>query len=118
MTPEMQAELLKRLDALATKVGTTGEHLWTVLVAQARIDAIQYIIGAILVLLAAIVVAYIGTHIWKSADGFNDGKAWGIFLWFAASIGFAAAAALATDSLTPLLNPEYWAFKEILRLVK
>ena len=35
----MNEETLKRLDTLAAKLNTTGEHLWGVLMVQQRVDA-------------------------------------------------------------------------------
>ena len=37
----MQDEILKRLDALAQKLGTTAEHLWAVLIRQSYIEGVE-----------------------------------------------------------------------------
>lgn len=47
----MNDEMLKRLDALAAKLGTTAEQMWAILVAgEAKMGATYALLGAILFL--------------------------------------------------------------------
>lgn len=61
---DWKQELLKRLDLLADKLGTTSTFLWHVLVKQ----AIAVGVADGIVALVCIVVAVLGVNFWKYAD--------------------------------------------------
>ena len=117
----MTEDTARLLDNLATKLGTTSEYLWTVLLKQAPVAAG---IGLMEVaIFAAIIVAYIKTIPWllKGAKDNRYDVAWdiglavgavaSIILVFAIIINLGAAA-------TAILNPEYWALDKILGTIK
>jgi xanthine/uracil permease len=121
---ETAIELLKRLDSLAQTLGTTVEHLWRVLVAQARVE------GIILLVILATMIILLTSSIWLARWCWIGHPFWNDDVeiptiyggCFIASCVVGAISALIliirlTDPLTPLLNPEYWALQELMRLM-
>jgi hypothetical protein len=130
MTPELQKELLSRLDALAAKLGTTSDHLWAILIRQAKIVAIE---DALWILMAIAFSVLLGkAALWVTrTEKANEKQEWnqrspiawdyGPVIFFS---GIAGVACLILDVLafvslfelpTLLLNPEYWALTQILQ---
>lgn len=115
----------KLIRDLAEKLGTTADHLWGVLCRQAPISGITNLV-VIAGLIAFIVWGFklvkrkttepapTEANKYPSADWEDEGKtiAWlvwglatiGIIIWIAASLEIIVAA---------LLNPEYWALKQL-----
>jgi len=124
MTPEMQAELLKRLDALTAKLGITAEQLWAILVRQARIEAVVGIICLLFSLLAVAGLAYWWVNALRRNRGEfpYDANAFEVVALGGSSlvVGIFATASIVNAFGLPglLLNPEYWAFREVMRLVR
>jgi len=54
MSPELQKELLTRLDALAERLGTKAEYLWAVLVREQFVNGITGLVTGTLFLAASI----------------------------------------------------------------
>jgi len=123
----MDDKTLQALTTLAAKLGTTAEYLWGVLLKQAPLT------GAIDMLLTAAWV--IGAVMWcrfvirktterKATDDDRYPRAdWesepAFFAWVSAVAvaliaGLAVSSGLAT-TVAALVNPEYWALKQILR---
>lgn len=120
----MNPEIEKMLLALAQKFNTTVEHLWAVLIAQAKIEA-GYNVAVILAGLLFYVVAFLSLKRWHNyivdEDGCYDDAAFtewfvstgitlivGIFVFFDM---FDAGYNIATQ----LLNPEFWALKQVMK---
>ncbi len=111
----MNEQLLKDL---AAKLGTTADHLWGVLIRQAPISIVSDLLLGTLGLLLALLGGLILKNILKDKN--YDGLAF--ILPFAICVtgcvmfvaGYSQAA---TDGLTCLLNPEYWALKQILNAI-
>jgi hypothetical protein len=102
------------LEQLASKLNTTTEHLWSVLIKQAPITSA--IDCTLLILwLAACICLYRVSRKAKSEEA---------KLVFGVSAGLCSLFLMVTlcSSLATVLsgfsNPEYWALKEILRAVK
>ena len=121
-TQELTKEFLTRLDALADKLGTTADYLWIVLVKQAQIEAIE----SIFILISGIGTTYFTMKLWWwlvpriEAAEHEDGG-W-IFLGVISSI---VSIVLIISSMfsvfsipTKLLNPEYWALQEIMKVLQ
>jgi hypothetical protein len=116
----MNEQTEKLLRELAEKLGTTAEHLWSVLIRQARIDAVTSI-----VLLVA-TASFLAVLLWlarfsckKGIDSINDDG------WIFATVVFAIGAIILAVTLivqvselglivSGLCNPEYWALKQII----
>lgn len=111
MTP-LTSEILKRIDVLAEKLGVASGQLWSVMIAQARIEGITMLIIAGVLALVAVGLARLVKRFWRSED--DDGV-----IVVGGSVGCVAASAIAfgyaIGSLTPLLNPQYWALQEIIK---
>ena len=103
------------LEQLATRLGTTLENLWTMLVWQARIDAAARLttdLALVCLLLAA----------WRLAlkipfDKWEDGEFFKALLYVVLGIATAGCAVfvagLMPHHIAQLCNPEYWALKQI-----
>lgn len=116
MNEEVQKKAMEMLEALATKLGTTVDHLWKMMVAQAGVEAINTFVAlGMSIVLVWVTHHYVWRWMWKKPD--SDGRTWvTMLLTTLATIttikGFLGLFSLATK----LLNPEYWAFRAILRL--
>jgi len=117
------------LEKLADKLGTTSEHLWGVLTTQAQIS------GAVdlAVIVAATLAAGVATRIvWrKSSIGVDSEGRYLAAEWSEEKIFFArlaagglvltAAALILTSAhsvASAFLNPEYWALKQVLGILR
>ena len=114
-------ELTGVLEQLAIKLGTTTEYLWNVLISQARISAITDLIYIILISIIGIIIYKVHKKLMKEEkyDYYEEpliavmviiSLVWAIlFIAFFFSIG---------NIINGFLNPEYWALKEVLSVVK
>lgn len=129
----MDEKTLQALTLLANKLGTTAEQLWSILLAQAPISAgisaVQAIV-CIAVTVGWVLLTYRKTRVltftresgYKYTEAEWSGGDTKFAAWFAAAvfIGASLAFSLAALSEIPvvLMNPDYWALREVLRLVK
>lgn len=115
---DMTDEILKRIDALAAKLGVASDHLWRVLTQQARIEAIEDLAWA------ALFFALSGASIWAirwviaRRDDDNIPGELGVVSVIAALVFFVVACNCIAGTPGMFLNPEYWALKQILETVK
>ena len=123
----MDDKTLQALTALAAKLGTTAEYLWGVLLRQAPITgAIDLAVMAAWVAMAMFLIRLVRRKTttpaktdedrYPSAEWSDEGAA---FAW-AGAVAFALLVALIVGSelssvVAALLNPEYWALKQILK---
>ncbi len=123
MTPELTAELLKRLDALAAKMGVTGQYLWGVLLRQAHV-AVWEAVGGLLLGAIAIIVGLLA--LWwgirqpkDKYDCLGDG-ALGAVVCGSISFVLGSIASLVNAFSLPtlLMNPGYWALQDLIRQLK
>ena len=124
MNPEIEQMLL----ALAQKFGVTVEHLWAVLIAQAKIEA-GYNVAVIIVGLLYYVIAYCVWRIVYQSQT-DDGEDFidyeyatgrGICLGLTIVVGMFAFFAIfdaGYNAATQLLNPEFWALQQVIRGLK
>jgi len=121
----MDQKTLEALQALAAKLGTTAEYLWTVLVRQARLSLIAdlILIGCLTVALAAIfrqmrlLRARFTEMMQRNQDPMIEYfAAFGLWLLIVACVGIGLS--LIPDLMTKIFNPEYWALQQILETVK
>jgi Mn2+/Fe2+ NRAMP family transporter len=111
----MNEEILKRIDVLAAKLNTTGEHLWRVLVAQQKVEAIM---GLLLFLLGVCIIVSVIWYVhklWKS--DYNPGDVDVMMTFVVVVIGIVVCG-VNFDWWGRLINPEYYALKEILEVLK
>ncbi len=106
----MNDEILKRIDLLAAKLGVTVDHLWGVLIRQARIDGIEWVAwGCLWFVLAAGLGVWMRV-IYKREDG--DGDTFITVALFATGFVLVGLFCL-SNTLGLFLNPEYWALKQV-----
>jgi hypothetical protein len=109
----------KLIRELAEKLGTTTEHIWSVLVAQAPISSSINL--AILIGFAVAVYASYKQVARKAISGgeWDDNCGSMIFPWIAwvafAFLAIFVACCSIEDIAAGLLNPEYWALKQIIK---
>jgi hypothetical protein len=119
----LKEEAFARLDAFAEKLGVAAEHLWEILVRQQYTDA-----AATLFSICIFTVLLLGASIYLSkgkpwekasstqAEGDLRSIAIGatIFCW--AVLAFSSSFELA-DILRQVLNPEFYAYREVLEII-
>jgi hypothetical protein len=113
----MNNEIVNALEALATKLGTTSEYLWNILLRQAPItavtDLIQYAFTVFVCILwikkAKVFVAKISNDDWEEEH-------WIWIILISVILGIFAIAAFFSfpNTIYALVNPEYWALDRIL----
>jgi hypothetical protein len=120
----------KLLEKLASKLGTTSEFLWNILVSQAKIDAITSLIQLLLFLSVPIITYRL--HRWFSKpikpDGYGGNNCMydeydacgpvAVFLCISSIISIIFGIMLIGDVINGFLNPQYWALHEILKTLK
>jgi len=108
----------KLIRELADKLGTTTEHLWNVLIKQAAISGAGNLITAI-VFLALTTIAFIVVR--KKASRTDDSEIIYMFwvMFFLGSFVMVGISIVSlSDAASAILNPEYWALKEVLKEIR
>lgn len=125
----MEQKGYELIEKLAEKLGTTAEYLWSILLKQAKVQMISEIIFIIIVIIFGIILWR--THKWLSTKKKWDGdyEEAGYSYHKDASgpmvIGAMIFCILFLTALFSIftivncaLNPEYWALKKILEVIK
>lgn len=114
----MDEKYAQLLETLASKLGTTAEHLWGVLVRQAPISgAVDLVLCIILALAAWKLFAFVKR---KTADPQSE---WrfdplpGVLVALVATILSALAMLHIPGIVSAFANPEYWSLKQLLSMV-
>ena len=118
----MNQEIIEMLKVLADKFGTTTEHLWRVLLEQALLSGITNVILLVVILVLTVMwVRFALERIKKeeengyySSDDDNIGALWLTIILVIPFCGVVSVL-LIYDIVTAILNPDYWALREILR---
>lgn len=114
-------EMTKFLEQLATKLGTTAEQLWNVLLQQVNIEIVLcnmwmniLLWGGIGLVVLAVILLFVSAN-----RGWDGAAAFAIIIILAtimiAGIGYYVNY---SSWLTLTTNPEYWALKEILKVIQ
>lgn len=117
----MNETTAKLLEQLASKLGTTTEYLWSVLLKQASIDATTTLFQFILIGISAKSLYSLHKKLCKEVDGYTgyEKNESYIFTMAIAGIIVAFLAVIAFfhigDVVNGLVNPEYWALDRILK---
>ena len=107
----MSEGLLKSLDLLAGKLGTTSEQLWGILVAQAHIAVIESMITAI----GGVLLLIVCRVVWRKGENANcDDTASEFIAIIGGVLGVILIGYGFFSMITPLLNPDYYALQRIL----
>jgi hypothetical protein len=111
-------EMLKRLDALASKLGMAATALWGFYIRQARITGAIELVCFFLCISGVFLCNRWRALCWSKTEK-GDGYIWGA-LW--SGLGMFGLSALAIGFLywgaTAIFNPGYWAFQTIVDQLK
>lgn len=117
--------ITKYIDQLAQSLNVASEHVYEALLKQAMVSGIVSALVAALALGIIIVLSVIVFTLWKRALNedhrmYDTEEASFHTVIIAVFVGVATFVFVgcAYDALTALLNPEYWAIKEVLNAVK
>ena len=105
-------DVMKRLDAIAAKLGVAANHIWGVLVYQARVDAIEWIIWGVLWLAIAGSLVHCAQFAYSRKDD-SERVEKAVTLGGIAIVFTLLGLGCLSNILTNFLNPEYWAFKQL-----
>lgn len=103
----MSDEILKRIDVLAGKLGVTVEHLWGVLLRQARIEMWMDLAWASIFAAATITAAFYVRRRYREDDSVDVEAIW----FIACGLIFMIAA---QSAFKEWMSPEFWALKQII----
>ncbi len=106
------------LEQLATKLGTTTEYLWTILLKQAPIHAFTIIGAFIFCILFGILLLRIFSKYRDTVEYKMDWQIPFIFISIIWMFVFIIVIAYLSSAITALLNPEYYALQQILNAIK
>lgn len=120
----MDDKTLQALTALAAKLGTTAEYLWSTLLRQATITSITtLLLLAPWVFLAVYFLRVVRRKTKQQAgdqcpkwENIDAHFAWAGSILFALVVGLVSCLVL-SDTVTALVNPEYWALNKILSVL-
>lgn len=116
---EVFEELLKRFDALTSKLGEAGGHIWSWYVRQAYIEGIEQFVEAFFVLLIIIVTLVYAKRLWnkaKTEDYDFDYCAGALALTLLGAVLLMWVYSCIGDGLELMLNPGYAALQNLLKL--
>ena len=107
------------LEALAEKLGTTGEHLWKVLINQAKISAITDLIWLSIYIPLFIIGTLIIIKKWTIWYNLCSEEAQVPFVVFVGTLAFSSVIMLIVtlcgipNIVNGFFNPEYWALDNV-----
>jgi hypothetical protein len=122
----MNEQILEYLSKLAEKLGTTSEYLWSVLLRQAPISgAIDLLIVIVIVTAVVLFIRFVRRKTVVPAateENPDPYPEWEnelvVFVWLgiivATTLALLIVVDLLGDGISGLVNPEYWALKQIL----
>lgn len=107
----MNEETSKLIRELADKLGTTAEHLWSVLVKQAPISSATDCVGLVVLW---IIMGISFVELKKLVTKDDDWRPVYI-IWVVCALGVTVLSCITVQSvLAGFFNPEYWALQQLL----
>lgn len=116
----MNTKIEEMLVDLAEKLGTTVEHLWEVLLKQSVISGVTDFFVWVIFFLTCCVFSFLLLRNWKQVIENNDGYEDPLWRFIPAVIAFVLlfTGVFGFDNvLTKIINPEYWALKEVMKFI-
>jgi hypothetical protein len=117
MDDKVMAKATEYIDALAAKLGVAAEHVYGILVKQAFAEGIVSLAIGVLLLIGLIIGLVFAVKAFKEiADGLDVFELT-LLIAIPVVIAFAVGASTLgqlTDGIKHVINPEYYAIKEIL----
>lgn len=123
ITDKSVEQILQRVDQLAAKLGVTAEHLWEVLLRQARVELYSACLWAAVIFAAIVALSCLLPRLNRNRTKENekgyhrsDGPAV-LFYGNICLVAFLLIILLnvVTTAITLAANPEYWALHQILK---
>lgn len=118
MSEELQSQVGRLLAELAEQLGVAVEVVWAALIRQAYVEFVIWLLGGLLSI--ALVVELVKAH--PRLERGEGEPSFQEVVFAIASVIVVAMVVItlgeAYDAITGLLNPEYWALKEIIGAFK
>ena len=110
-------EVLAKIDALAAKIGITVEQIWPWMIRQQYVEAIYYSVLAILGIIVSSIILITTIKYWEKIFA-NDCEV-GCVVGNVLFIGFTfVLVIMAIVAIPNIFNPEYWALKDLIRMIR
>ena len=113
----MNEELGRKLAELAGKLGTTVEHLWSVLIRQAYIDGVSSLLTTLLSVAVGFVAIFLFLHVRRDREKYLGKYAPAFAEYFILTIVLLFVAAVAGSNLywviSDFFNPEFYALRHL-----
>jgi len=121
MNSDMQQQILNRLDALAAKLGVAAKELFALYVKQVLITGWEAIVtGAVCYVVLVVCLRGMWNVTHKDLGPYDDPIDKPVF-WFSlifGLFGIIAGTSFLVNGVDLVLNPQLWAFKEVLSNIK
>ena len=126
----MEEKAFEYIDAIAANLGVAAEHVYGALLKQAMVSGLRSVVYIIICLAVSYLIIKMFKRIYSDVKEGEEGifvDSFGvsiggvialIFGGIAIVIMFFAIMSDISNATTALLNPEYWALKEILDTIK
>lgn len=124
MNEKVIENVTEYIDVMAAKLGVAAEHVYEVLVRQQFIDGITYLVMFSLFLLLTIFLGFATVRFFKLGEETDDRDKQELFAFITVCFGIATLILLfiagfcllfnVPGAVKQLINPEYYAIKEIL----
>ena len=126
----MEEKAFEYIDAIAANLGVAAEHVYGALLKQAMVSGLRSVVYIIICLAVSYLIIKMFKRIYSDVKEGEEGifvDSYGvsiggvialIFGGIAIVIMFFAIMSDISNATTALLNPEYWALKEILDTIK
>lgn len=118
---DWKQELLKRLDTLADKLGTTAAYLWHVLVKQRIAEGIENILIGLVwteLWIAILIISHkMRTKIAQESDEKDNWIAGGYAVLGVGQMCLLGIGTYLFDGIVQLINPEYFALERLLQTI-
>lgn len=113
-------EMMKRLEALAGKLGMAAAALWGFYTRQAYVTGAEQIVCCVVCVVGALVFNHYRVSCWEKGekDRYSDWKFGSIMLGIGEVILVGLAVMFLCFSFTALFNPGYWAFQTIVEQLR
>ena len=124
MNDQTVQDLMAKLDVFSAKVGVAADQLWAVMVKQAYLSAITDLVTGIVMILSSVVfftLLFKKNLVSKIKEEFtSEGLVVVLSIIFFACLGLGGLVTLlpVSELVTPIFNPEYWAYTHILDALK
>lgn len=111
-----EQQVSRILEQLAAQLSTTVERLWGVLIRQAYVEGAYMLLLILAAILFTIALYRHTKNVWD-AD-ISEFHEFSILMgWTIAAVGLIGSLFGLQAALTALLNPEYWALQQIIKML-